>query len=187
MDFGTQQQGAEAEVGERENDVEIFVHVTVMEKMMAVKAEENSGTLDVTLARQVHAPMHVFIGAVIDPDAEQRPASDTPAAGEKGKDGEWKSRAENQHRAVPPCHGNGFLVLFADQVIGMVRLENVMVNQGVALKWVSEFSERLVHDIAVQGPLTKGREDYGNEYSHCHPGEKYWDQIIIGLKVNLRC
>src|ERR1022692_153259 len=126
-----------------------------MEQVVAVELEEYSRALDIAFARQMHAPVHVFVGAVIRAAAEQGAADDAPSAREKGGDGEGDGSGHNQRRAVPPGHGNGLLVLFMDQMIGVIGLENLMMDQGVALERVGEFSERLVHDKAVYGPFEK--------------------------------
>src|ERR1022692_3943123 len=106
-----------------------------MEEVVTVEPEENPRALDVALARQMHAPMHVFVGPVIDTAAEQGAADDAPSAREKGGEAEGDGSGHNQGRAVPPGHGNGFFVLFMKQMIGVIGLENLMMDQGVALKW----------------------------------------------------
>ena len=53
LNLGTQQQSAEAQVRQRQHDVEILVHVTMVQQMMTVEPEENSRALHVALARQM--------------------------------------------------------------------------------------------------------------------------------------
>ena len=64
LHLGTQEQGAQTQVGQRQHHVEILPHVTVVQKMMAVEPEEDAGTLHVAPPGQVHAPVQVFVGAV---------------------------------------------------------------------------------------------------------------------------
>ena len=70
MNLGAKEERAEHEIGQRQDHVEIFVHVAVMEQVMAVEPEENAGSLHVAPPRQMHAPVHIFISGVID-GAEQ--------------------------------------------------------------------------------------------------------------------
>ena len=72
-----------------------------------------------------------------------------------------------------------------NQMIGVIGLENLMMDQGVALKRVGKFSERLMHDKAMHGPFEKGGSHDCNQDAQGHPREKYGDQnVIIKLIVN---
>lgn len=162
--LGTQQQRAEAEVGEREDDVEVAVHVAVMEEMVAVEAEINSGAFDVALFREVHAPVDVFVGAVIGGTGNQRADDDAPVTAHEAPDEEWNLGEENEDGAVPPGHGNGVLVFFVDEMVGLVGLENLMVNDGVRFEGVIKFADRAMHDETVQRPFKeRGVNDGANK------------------------
>jgi hypothetical protein len=41
-------------------------------------------------------------------------------------------------------------------MIGVVGLEDAVVNQGMALVWISETKQRAVHDVTVERPFKKG-------------------------------
>ena len=48
-DFGTGQQSPQQQISEGKNDIEVAIHVAMMEQMVAVEAEEYSTALDVAL------------------------------------------------------------------------------------------------------------------------------------------
>jgi len=155
MHLGTEQQSAQEQIGQRKNDVEIPAHVAVMQQMMAVEAEENPRALEVALARQMHAPMHVFVSPVIQTGRQRPSAENPPMPGQEG-DGEKREHGPgDQRRAVPPGHRNGVFVLFINEMIGVVGFENAMMRQGVAAVGVGEFTQRAVHDVAMERPLKK--------------------------------
>lgn len=78
MNFGTRQQGAETKVGQWQNHVKILPHITVVQQMMAIQAEENSGALDRTFARQMHAPVQIFVNPVVGAASKQGAANNSP-------------------------------------------------------------------------------------------------------------
>ena len=82
-----------------------------------------------------------------------------PLAGDPGKNRERNRADQDEHRAVPPCHRDGFLVLLVDQVIGLVRLESAVVDDGVGVESVAEFPDRPVHHVFMKGPFEKRGED----------------------------
>jgi hypothetical protein len=43
-----------------------------------------------------------------------------------------------------------------NQMVSMVRLEGVVMHQGMGLKGVTKIEQRPVHDIAMEGPFKKG-------------------------------
>jgi len=65
LNFGPKQKCPQTKVSEGEHNVEIFVHVTMVKQVVAVEAEEEAGAFNVALPGQVHAPMDVFIHAII--------------------------------------------------------------------------------------------------------------------------
>src|ERR1017187_8338205 len=83
MHSGTKEQCAETQICQWKNHVKIFTHVTVVQQMMAVEPEENSGAFEGTFSRQVHAPVHVFVGAVIRAARQHRAAKKSPLSQEK--------------------------------------------------------------------------------------------------------
>ena len=79
--FRTDHQGAEAKIGEGEHDVEVFVHVAVMEQVMAIEEAEPAGFLDPASFGEVHAPMDVFVEAIISCEGSDGTKVDAPKAG----------------------------------------------------------------------------------------------------------
>jgi hypothetical protein len=172
MNLGTEQQRAENEVGEGENDVEIFVHVAVMEEMVAVEAEINAGAFDVALLGEVHTPVHVFVSAIITSGGDQRANGDGPGADSPRGEEERQNSERDQHGAIPPGHGNGVLVLFINEMISVVGFKSLMMHERVGTKGVIEFSNRAVHEIAVERPFKEGGKNNGGEKSDGHPKGK---------------
>lgn len=64
-DFRADYQGAKAEIGEGEHDVEVFVHVAVMQQVVAVEEAEPAGFFDPACFWEVHAPVNVFVETII--------------------------------------------------------------------------------------------------------------------------
>lgn len=58
-------QGAEAEISEGEDDVEILVHVAVVQEVVAVELAEPLGFLHTPRLRKVHAPVNVLVKSVV--------------------------------------------------------------------------------------------------------------------------
>ena len=78
MDLGTEDQSPQKKVGQRENDVEILVHVAVMEQVMAIEAEENPGTFHVPFLGKMHAPVDVFVSRIVECAGDGFAAEDSP-------------------------------------------------------------------------------------------------------------
>lgn len=74
--------------------------------------------------------------------------------------------------AVPPSHGNGALVFFAHEMVGVVGLENAMMEEGVLFKWITEFAKGLVHDETVQEPFKQGGGDNSGKDADGAPEKK---------------
>lgn len=172
MHFGAQQQCAEEQVREGQHDVEIFPHVAVMQQVVSVEAEENSGAFDVAFAREVHAPMHVFIGAIVAGAGNEGTDGKSGAFQKDGTNHKRNDAHGDDRRAIPPRHGNGVFVFLIDEVIGLVRLKDVMVDQGVALEGITEKLHRLVHDVAVKRPFKKRGENCSDHETDRSPEEK---------------
>ena len=110
VELGTDHQGAEHEVGKRQNDVEIFVHVTVMQQVVAIEAAEPPWFFYTTSFRQMHAPVDIFVCAVVETQGENGTGVDAPLASEVAGDPERNGENQDQDDTVPPCHGNGFFI-----------------------------------------------------------------------------
>ena len=149
MSLGAGHEGAKADIGERQDHVEVFVHVAVVEQMVSVQAAEPPGFFHPARLGQVHAPMNVFVKAVVRTEGNRSAEQESPLAGQPGEQGEGSSADHDEHRAVPPSHRDGFLVLLMDEVISVVRLEDFVMDHGVSLERVAEFPHRTMHDIFV--------------------------------------
>jgi hypothetical protein len=163
MHFGPQQQRAEKQIGQRQHDVIIFLHVTVVQQMMAVEAKEYSGTLDITFARQMHAPVYVFVSAVITGTGSRSADDEGPMASEPRGDKKRQHADYYEHWAVPPGHWDGVFILFAYEMVAGISLENAMMDERMPLVRIGKLSKRPVHDITVQEPFEKGGIDGGEE------------------------
>ena len=172
MDFGTRQQCAEAEVGEREDYVEIFSHVTVVQQVVAVEAEENSGALDRPFAREMHAPMQVFIGAVISAAGEQGAANQSPTFQQYGADDKRNYPDCNNRGAVPPSHRNGVFVFLVNQMVGLVGFKNLVMDHGVFFEGVGKNFHALVHEETMHGPFKEGRKHNRDDKANRRPEKK---------------
>jgi hypothetical protein len=159
--FRAQQQSAEAQIGDGHDDVEIFVHVTVMQKMMAIETIKNPGTFDAARFRQVHAPVHIFISAVVAGESEKRTDHQFPAADAPRKREHRNHAQKNQQWSIPPRHRDGFFIVVVDEVVSVVGFESVVMDDGVRLKSVAEIKKRAVHEITMQRPFKKRGENGG--------------------------
>ena len=102
-----------------------------MQQMMSVQPEENPGAFHVSFAREVHAPVHIFIDRIIRRASKSGANQATPFPGEPGGDKKRHFTHQQQDRSVPPSHGNGLFVFFVDQMISVIGLENPMMDEGV--------------------------------------------------------
>lgn len=153
VDFGTQDQGAKDQISQRQHHVEILVHVAVVQEMMTIQAEIDAGTFDIPFLGQVHAPVHVFVSAVVAAGSHDCAREDRPMTGDPTGDDERNDGQEHEHRAIPPSHGDGLLVLIIDQMVGVIRLEHMMMDDGMRLEGVIKATNHPVHDVAVQSPF----------------------------------
>ena len=112
----------------------------------------------------MHAPVHVFIGAKISDEGNERadraiPAVKIPREQEHGNHADRDDR-----RAVPPRHRNLLFVVFVDDMISVVGFENMVMHDGVRVERVTEIKERAVHEILVQRPFEeRGEHDTGGK------------------------
>ena len=111
--------------------------------MVAVKTLEKPRLLNPALLWQVHAPVDVFIHDVITHEQNSGPGCQTPDAGD-GTEGDAGDRAEqDQGWAIPPCHWDCHLILFINEVIGVVCLEDLVVDNRMGSEWVAEPAQRM--------------------------------------------
>ncbi len=165
----TQNQCAEAQIRQRQDDVVIAVHVAVMEQMVAVEPEENSRTFHIAFPRQMHAPMDIFVDAIIRAASESGANDESPMPDEKRYHHKRDGAQRHQSRAVPPSHRNRDFVLLIDEMIGVIGFEDAMVNERVTLERIGEFAQRAMHQKAVQDPLEHGSVNNRDERSNGGP------------------
>ncbi len=155
MGPGTRHEGAEAEIRDREHHVEILVHVTVVKQVVAIQAAEPPRLFHAAGFGQVHAPMDVFVKTVVGGEGDQATEGKGPLAGEICQNGIRCDADEDDHRAIPPSHRDGLLVFLINQMVGFIRFEGAVMDDGVGLESITEFPHRAMHHILVEGPLEK--------------------------------
>lgn len=190
MDSGTQKQRAQAQIGQWQYDIEILAHVPMMQEVMAVQAEENSRAFHGAFSRQVHAPMHVFVSAVIGATGHKRAGGKSPILQKNRNHHERNDPDRDQSRSVPPGHGNRPFVLLVNEMIGFVRPENMMMHEGVAFEWIDEEFHAPMHDETVQCPFEERRENGGDQKAYRGPEEESGYQGSewvkgLGLLINI--
>ncbi len=139
---------------------------------MAVQPKKNSGAFHGAFARQMHAPVQIFIGAIVGAAGEQGSANDSPAFQQHSRDDEGNNADGDDCRAVPPGHGNRVFVFFVDQVVGLVGLENLVMNHGVLFERIGKETDAFVHHEAMQCPFEEGREYRCNYKTDRRPEEE---------------
>jgi len=181
MNLRTQQQGSQTEISERQHHVIVLMHVAMVQEMMAVQAEKDSGAFDISFTRQMHAPVDVFVRGVIANTRRERSPEKGPMPGYAGDNNERGNTDGDQYRAVPPGHRDGVLVLFAPEMIGRIGLKDAVVYEGVALEWVGEFSKGAVHKIFMQQPFEQGAENGGNQETGRQPKQDIMHVGVLGV------
>lgn len=58
-------ESSKANIGNGQDDIEILVHITVMQEVVAIESAEPPRFFDAAGFWQVHAPMDVFVKAII--------------------------------------------------------------------------------------------------------------------------
>jgi len=172
MDRRAHQQRPQQQVRQRQHHVEILAHVTVVQQVMPVQPEENPRALHRALPRQMHAPVDVFIRAVIGRARDGRPERHPPMSRSQADQRERHRAQQHQHRPVPPRHGNRLRILPVDQMVRLVRPENMMMHERVRFERITEFAHRPVHHIAVQRPFVKRGINGGAAKTDRHPDPK---------------
>ena len=86
---------------------------------------------------------------------------------------------QHEHRTVPPGHRDGPFVLFLDEMIRLVGLEDLVMDQGMGLEGIIEGSQWLVHDKPVKGPFEKGRPDNGAGKTKGRPKQESTHDFLI--------
>jgi len=132
-----------------------------MQKMVAVQTTEKPRAFHVAALGKVHAPMAVFVGAVVSQkgEAHHDRCPWPPQTGDPREEGSKQSRGnEDQNRAVPPCHRNRPLVLrMTIEMVCVVRLKMSVVYKRMTCKRIAKESEKWpVHKEPVQCPLEEG-------------------------------
>jgi len=75
-------------------------------------------------------------------------------------------------------------VFFLVQVVGMVRLENLMVNQSVALKRITKRANRFVHQKTMQRPFEKRGETRAQDKTEGGPKQEC-GHLFLGYRNSL--
>ena len=174
---GAEHERAEDEVGEGEDHVEVLVHVAVVEDVVAVEEAEETSFFDAALLGEMHAPVHVFVDAVVGGCGDGTAEGDGPLAADPCDEDEGEGADEDEDGAVPPCHGDGFLVFFVLEVIGVVGLESLVVDDGVGVKCVSEAADGAVHDVFMEGPFEERIDDDAEGDADERPEEKGHEDV----------
>lgn len=134
------------------------MHVTVVQKVVPIEPAEEPRLFHPALLWQVHAPVDVLVHDVVSGKGRHRPGEDTPVR-RRDADGErWHSTNKDQHRPIPPCHRDGLAVIVIDQVVGVIRLEGLMMHDCVSLEGVAKRAHWAMHDVLVQRPLKERGE-----------------------------
>ena len=102
-----------------------------MKQMMTVEPKENSGAFQMPPLRQMHAPMQVFVDAVISRIRKQGPANDSPVAHPKRRPDKRELPKGHKQRPIPPRHRDRMLVLLVDQMIRVIRAKYPVMGQRV--------------------------------------------------------
>ncbi len=166
-------EGAEAEVCEGEDDVEVLVHVAVMQEVMPIQAAEEPGLFHPACLGQMHAPMDVFIHEVIGAEGGKGPPEERPLTGEDAEGEGGEGSHEDEGGPIPPGHGDGLAVVLMDEVVGVICFEDLMMNDGVGLKGITELPQGAMHDKAMEGPLKEGGEGGVAEQTEAEPEEDF--------------
>lgn len=172
MNFRAENQCSQEEIGQGKNHIEIFVHVTVMQQVMTIQAEEDARTFHMPTLRQVHAPMHVFIPGIIERTGNRGTAEQTPFLKENSESEEWHLAASHEYWPVPPGHRDGVFIILVDEMIGMVSPEYPVMNQSMPLKRITEIQGGLVHEITMQEPFEERGENDTTDETNAHPKNK---------------
>ncbi len=154
--FRARQQGAKQQIGKRQHDVKILVHVTMVQDVVPVEPEEDAISLHLSIPGNVHAPVQVFIGSIVETNCQERTTKQRDATYEKRERGKRNLGEGDQCGSVPPGHGHSMPVLLPAQVVGLIRLENPVMHHGMPLKGIVKFAQGPVHHITVQDPFEAG-------------------------------
>lgn len=77
-DLRPQHQGTQAQVGQGQHDIEIFVHVAVVQQVMVVEAVKDSGHFQPSGFGQVHAPVNALVHGIVGGDGDGSTGDDAP-------------------------------------------------------------------------------------------------------------
>ena len=151
--FWTEKERAEQRVRDRQNHIEVAVHIPMMQQMMPVEAEEYARAFHCPFFWEMHAPMQVFVRAIVrcayDADnGDKRQMADEPP--------NWNCRKrgrQNEYWPIPPRHRNRVHIFRAFQMIWIIRAKNAMVFFCVRLKWIWKAEKRPVHHKPVKWPF----------------------------------
>ncbi len=61
----TQKECSQEKISERHNHIEVFVHVPMVEQVVAIQTEEYSAAFHIPTSGQMHAPVEVFVYAIV--------------------------------------------------------------------------------------------------------------------------
>lgn len=172
MGLGARHEGAEAKVRDGQHHIKIFVHVAVVEQVVAIQAAEPPWLFHATCFGQVHAPVDVFVKTIVEPECDQPPKGERPLAGEVCQNRVWGDADEHKHRTIPPSHRNRLFVLLINQMVSLIRFKGAVMDDGVRLECVSEFPHWAVHHILMERPFEKRCEHETDENAGKAPKNK---------------
>ena len=164
LDLGANHQGAKDQVSQGKDHIEIAMHVAMVQEVMSVETIKNTCFLHAPLLGQVHAPMEVFVGCVVEANRKGGTDIHGPVARQQRGQEPWRGGNDDQRRAIPPCHGDQVGdVISTLEVVGVVRLEKSMVHTVVSFVRILKEGHRFVHHETMQGPFGKGGVTNTNE------------------------
>ena len=98
---------------------------------MAVEPKEYSTALDRALAGNMHAPMEIFISAVIKNGGRQGTAYEWQPTRDECHCDKRDLADRNERRAVPPGHRHSVPIGFPLEMISLVGPKNAVMGEGV--------------------------------------------------------
>ncbi len=160
--LGANVKRAEDSISERQYDIEIPAMPMMMEQMMTVEPNKDpahTGYLEgqPLRSRQMHAPVPVFVYAIIGREYRHIHDDHRPIPRDEGVDKRRNAEECNEHWSIPPGHWNCFFVLFILKMIGLIRTEDVMMDLGMRFVRIRETEKWSVHDKLMQPPFGKRR------------------------------
>ena len=162
--------GSQAEVGEREEDVQVLEHVFVMDSVMLFHKLKHRRHLKTFVCRNVHEIVEVLVDEIVSPDCSQAAPHARDMSQIFNDPHDWRVKAEKQNRSKPVHRDMNLVRVLFLSLFPLIRIRlifvDLMMHDRVRMKGRLDELRR-VKKVLVENPFKETSiEEVEDEREH---------------------